>query len=804
MSAAQAPLLAPAAQRGRQARIAASEALAAAHIPYVRQADAFTLQTRSGDLVQIFQLDGKPFETESASELDRLKEGRNTLLRALAGGDYALWQHVVRRRIYPDLSPRPPAGFARDLDAQWQARLQRQQLYVNDLYLSLVRRAGSPSTALAQRLRRALSPEQDRELARREYRQALRELHQHAENLIGKLAPYRPRRLTTHSGAQGLQSELLRFCLQVLTGNDRPVLLPLQPLDRYLPSTTDYFGGEALELRSPGGSRFGALLSIKEYAAQTFAGMLDRLFTLPGEAILTQSFTFIGRGTALEALGRQARIMDSIDDPALSQIEQIEEARDDLASSRLVYGSHHLTVMPLVAHANELDQACHEVDRRLSDLGLIVVRESGGAMELARWAQLPGNFAYIARPAPISSRNFAAFASLHNDAYGQPTGNHWGSAVAILETVGGTPYHFNFHDGDSGNTLVVGATGSGKTTVIGFLLAQARRLGTRIVYFDKDRGADLLIRALGGRYSVIRRGEPSGFNPLQLPEDEPTQAFLADWLGLLLTARGERLSAGDVLHLRRAIHDSYRLPPEQRRLAVIAAFLPRVSESALAERLQPWHGSGPQAWVFDHEADQLALDGEVLGFDLTDVLRDPVIRVPVLYYLLHRVDRILAEGHRTIIVIDEGWAALKDPVFSPLVDDWSRTLRKRGGLVVFASQSPESITEHPLGTVIVSQSPTHIFMPNPKSTAKAFDGYNLTPRELDLILTLDTESRCCLIKHGHHSVIARLDLKDMDDAVAILSGRQQTVSLADTVRSEVGDDPGRWIPEFHRRRRALA
>lgn len=797
-------MLRPAGTRSRNARTAAREAQAAEHIPYICQADGVTLQTRSGDLVQIFRLDGKPFETESAAELDRLKDGRNTLLRALAGGEYALWQHVVRRRVHPDLASAPPPGFARDLDTQWQARLQTQQLYVNELYLSLVRRAGDPSTALAHRLQRALSPKVDRQAAQRQHHQALRELHQQADNLMAKLAPYHPRRLGTTTSAQGLQSELLGFCLQLLTGTARPVLLPTLPLDRYLPSTTDYFGGEAFEVRSPGGSRFGAVLSIKEYAAQTFAGMLDRLFTLPGEAILTQSFAFIGRGTALEALGRQARIMESIDDPALSQIEEIEAARDDLASSRLVYGSHHLTVVPLVERAEELDQACHEIDRRLSDLGLIVVRESGGAMELARWAQLPGNFAYIARPAPISSRNFAAFASLHNDATGKPDGNHWGSAVAILETVSGTPYHFNFHDGDSGNTLVVGATGSGKTTVIAFLLAQARRLDTRIVYFDKDRGADLLIRALGGRYSVIRRGEPSGFNPLQLPDGEATQAFLADWLGLLLTARGESLNASDVLHLRRAIHDSYRLPPEQRRLAVIAAFLPRVSQSALAERLQPWHGSGPQGWVFDHEADELALDGQVMGFDLTDVLRDPVIRVPVLYYLLHRVDRILAEGHRTIIVIDEGWAALRDPVFSPLVDDWSRTLRKRGGLVIFASQSPESITQHPLGLVIVSQSPTHIFMPNPKSTAKAFEGYNLTPRELDLILSLDTESRCCLIKHGHHSVIARLDLKGMEDSVAILSGRQQTVALADAVRAKVGDDPTHWIPEFHRRRRNLA
>jgi type IV secretion system protein VirB4 len=180
-----------------------------------------------------------------------------------------------------------------------------------------------------------------------------------------------------------------------------------------------------------------------------------------------------------------------------------------------------------------------------------------------------------------------------------------------------------------------------------------------------------------------------------------------------------------------------------------------------------------------------------------------VIRAPALYYMLQRVDRVLAAGKPTIIVIDEGWAALADPIFSDLVEDWERTIRKRGGLAMFASQSPESITQNPVGSVIVSQSPTHVFMPNPKSEAKAFEGYNLTERELELILTLDKESRCFLIKHGRHSVVAKLDLSGFEDEIAILSGRQETVELLDRILAEVGDDPAAWMPVFHRRRKSL-
>jgi type IV secretion system protein VirB4 len=796
-------ILKAAATRSRAARIAEREAGAAQHVPYVRMADAWTVETRSGDLVQVLRLEGKSFETEDARELDRLKATRNTLLRALSGGDFALWQHIVRRRVQPELPGAIPPGFAAELDRKWFARLRDRKLYVNDLYLSLVRRAPRGSAGLALRLQRALSPARDAELGRRERDQALRELHQQAANLEAKLAPYGACRLGAVETQAAPLSEPLRFVHHLLTGRDRPVALSQSPLDGYLPGATDFHGNEAFEMRGPGWSRFGAVLAVKEYAPQTWAGMLDALFTLPCEAIVTQSFAFIGRGASLEMLARQARIMESIEDPALSQIDEIEQARDDLASGRLVYGSHHFSVVPVVESAGALDAACNEIDKRLTDLGLITVRETGGAMELARWAQLPANFAYVARPAPIASTNFAAFASLHNYAYGQPAGNHWGPAVTILETVSGTPYFFNFHDGDNGNTIVVGASGSGKTALMTFLLAQALRTGCRVVYFDKDRGADLFVRALGGHYSLIRPGEATGFNPLRLPDAPGTRAMLGNWLGSLLTARGERLSAQESLVVQQAVADTFRLPEAERRLAVIAAFFPRISAGRLLERLQPWHGQGQYAWLFDNPEDRLALDQKVMGFDLTEVLKDPVIRAPALYYMLQRVDRVLARGKPTVIVVDEGWAALADPVMTPLVNDWERTIRKRGGLVLFASQSPESITRNPIGSVIIGQSPTHIFMPSPNAEPRVFEGYNLSQRELELILTLDRESRCFLVKHGRHSVLCRLDLAGMADEIALLSGRTETVELLDLILPETGEDPAAWMPVFQSRRKSL-
>ena len=79
----------------------------------------------------------------------------------------------------------------------------------------------------------------------------------------------------------------------------------------------------------------------------------------------------------------------------------------------------------------------------------------------------------------LSSANFSGLSSMHNFATGRASGVHWGMPISILETTSQTPYWFNFHQRDIGHFLVTGPTGSGKTVVLTFLLAQAFRISSR-------------------------------------------------------------------------------------------------------------------------------------------------------------------------------------------------------------------------------------------------------------------------------------------------------------------------------------
>ncbi|WP_174275581.1 VirB4 family type IV secretion/conjugal transfer ATPase [uncultured Sphingomonas sp.] len=770
-------------------RIVAKEVPAGRHLPYAAHVDAHTIETRDGLLMQTIHLRGLLFETADTDELNYRKRLRDAVLQAIGSSRFAIYHHIVRRRVDMGQAATFPDAFSQRLDDAWQARLSARALYVNDLYLTIVRRPLQGRVGVLDRVRDLFG----RSDGKRADAQDLRQLDTARDALIAALGSYGPRLLGVYDTPQGPCSEPLAFLSDLFNGELRPVLLPMQDLGAYLPYRRISFGQETIELAPAGRTprSFTGIVSIKDYPGQTSAGMFDELLRLPFELVMSQSFGFVDRQAALGRMNLALRRMRSAEDEAVSLRANLAQAKDEVAAGRAGFGEHHMTIAIRGDSPAAVDAGVAEVQATLADLGVITVREDI-ALEPAFWAQFPGNFKYIARRGLVSTGNFAALASGHNFASGQAVGNHWGDAVTLFETTAAGPYHFNFHQGDLGNFTVIGPSGSGKTVVLNFLLAQARKFDPRIVFFDKDRGAELFIRAIGGRYDVLRPGTSSGLNPLQLPDTPANRQFLIDWITLLAGT----VDLEDVARIKDAIDANYAQPPEHRRLRHLAELFRgdrRPHADDLWSRLRPWWGDGERAWLFDAERDLTDLDARAVGFDMTQILDDATVRTPAMMYLFHRVEERL-DGTPSIIVVDEGWKALDDEVFVRRIKDWEKTIRKRNGIVGFATQSAQDALESRIASAIIEQAATQIFMANPKARAEDYrDGFGLTGHEYELIRSLPDSAHCFLIKHGSESVVARLNLSGERDLLTILSGRERTVRLLDEIRQTHGDDPSAWL-----------
>ena len=765
------------------------------HVPYVALYNENTLLTRNEDLIQVIKIEGLPFETSSDDYLRLRKRFRNNLLRTLAKSQYALYVHTVRRKqhVYP--GGQYPSGFAHNLNEAWKVRHQRLELFVNDIYLSIVRKPrmsgvaglnGLVSQVLGKRLDR------ERELA---LRVAAKDLEELTSRFMTSLSEYRAQLLSSVESPRGIFSELLRFVGFLTNCEDRPMRVPRMDLCRYLPCNRLIFGRDAFEVRGINRSRVGAILSIKEYESSTEYGLLDDFLTVPVEMIITQSFVFVDRPKAKEAMEMQQRRMEQVEDRSLSQIEEIDEALDDITAGRIAEGLHHLTVTVRAADIPELDRALALVTDAFVNIGVVAVREDLN-MELCYWAQLPGNFPYITRGSMISSMNFAAFASLHNYNCGSPVGNHWGPSISILETRSGTPYYFNWHVEQVGHTLFAAPTGVGKSTLMNFLIAQSAKVDPMVIYFDKDHGAEIFIRAMRGVHSMISLGKKTGFNPLQLPDTPTNRDFLNKWFGLLLTAFGESLTAEDIEVIKQAVEGNYSLDIADRKLEHVAEFFGLKSPGRLGGRLANWYGAGRYASLFDNDEDVLGFSNRLYGFEMGQIIDDDKACAPVVAYLFHRIQMVL-DGQPVIIVLEEGAKLIRNPYFPPMLDDWLTTLRKRNGMVVFVT--PDLTATYKYGSDnLVKQTATKIFMANEKADRASYiDQFCLSDGEFEIIRTLNPSERVLLIKHGKDSVLAKLDLSELRQFIPILSGTTTNVQILHNLINELGsDDPDIWLTPF--------
>jgi type IV secretion system protein VirB4 len=803
----------------RRASALRREWSAARRIPYTAHVAPRLVRTADGDFVQAFRLGGASFETADDEVLNNWHERLNVLWRNLASPNVALWVHVIRRRERSGPTGTEGSGFAERLAARYQARLAAEALMVNDLYVSLVYRpiAGAAPGLIASVLsaRRAQSTAPD-------LPDALDACEKLAQTLSASLAHYEPEALGVYEHGARRCSSLLELLALLLNVERRPIALSKAPLNEVLATTRPIFGTETIEYRLPTQTRFGAMLGIKEYASPTTVGMYDVLLSAPFEFVLSQSFAFLTKGTSQGLLQRQYNQMANAGDFAVSQAEELKEALDALTANEFVMGDHHLTLQvlsaPVAVPAGGAARALKTLNddvalarSLLADTGLTTAREDL-ALEAAYWAQLPGCFGLRPRKAPISSRNFSAQSSFHNFPCGRARGNCWGEALALLITSARSPYYFSLHASDprdpeggsrkdTGHTFICGPTGSGKSVFIGFMLSMLTRQGVTQVVFDKDRGLEILVRALGGTYLPLKNGIATGFNPLRLPLTPANLEFLKSWLRSLVRGSAP-LSVREENDLDHALLGTLALDPEARRLSRLVEFTDATHLEGVQQRLARWCESthGPYGWVFDNAEDLLAeeLAGRALfGVDVTDFLDHAVTRAPVTLYLFH-VARALLDGRRFVCWMDEFWRLLGDPAFETFAKDGPKTWRKLNAVMCLATQSASDVLGSPISRTIIEQTPTKILFPNPDADAAEYqEALGLSEREFRLIKEqLEPGARQFLIKQGHHSVVCELDLKGFEAEVKVLSGRASTVEALHRILDRHGTSPERWLPVF--------
>jgi type IV secretion system protein VirB4 len=777
-------------------------------IPYSAHWNKSTLITEKEELIQVIKVGGFSFETADDDDLDIKKNLRNTLFKGLSSGGISLYFHIIRRRnsIFKGIKTKKVSSsqsFSEQLNQAWIEKQQGHDAFVNELYISVIKGSDTAGAAIFEYLLEKFQRKTNKANWEKQMHEKYGELEEVTGRIIATLSDYQATLLSIFEEDSTVYSEVLGFLGEIINcGVKSRYAVGGCSIASALPTQRLYFGGKAIEVRGPSGVKYAGMVSLKEYAPMTSSGIFDGFLQMPIEMVITQSFSFSNRQVAIGKMQLQQNRMIQAEDKAVSQIQEISEALDMAMSGRIGFGLHHLTIMCTEDSPKKLDNVLNQVMVELSNTGMQPIREKIN-MEPCFWGQLPGNGGFIIRKATVNTLNLASFCSLHNYPIGKVSGNHWGDAVTVLNTTSGTPYFFNFHLRDVGHTTIIGPTGSGKTILMNFLCAQSQKFNCRMFFFDKDRGAEIFIRSIDGVYSVIDPGRKCGFNPLKLSENGENKNFLLEWLKLLVSVNGEKLTSEDIKVLNSAVEGNYRLKYEDRVLRNIVPFLGIETEGSLASRISLWHGNGSHANVFDNDDDILDFNkAKNFGFEMAELLQNTTALGPVLLYIFHRINSSL-DGRPTMIVLDEAWALIDNPIFAPKIKDWLKVLRKLNAMVIFATQSVEDASKSDISDTLIQQTATQIFLPNLKATEVYKTGFMLSEREYSLIKTTDPGSRYFLLKQGTDAVVAKLDLKGMTDIINILSGRTETIGLLYEIMREYGYEAEEWLPIFYKKCREM-
>lgn len=802
------------------------------HLSLTHLYDPTIFIASDGQIGCCIRITGTSFQTEDNSTLNHFKSLWHHALCCL-NDDFCVYVHTQRQKIKLTLPGKFNDAFSAQVNKTYQSS-QQHPFYENQHTLTLIYKCHDrPGVKGPIKLLQTINRKTQQLNVSEQKEIAVEKLIKAREQLVGLLADFQPRLLGLKDSDLNY-SELLNFLSSLLNANqgfphpfpnhlppigkslkDCEKNLSLYPdgnLSQYLPRMRLFFG-ETIELQ-PSNSEpiFANTLTIKSYGTVTTPCLLDKLLQLDCEYLYTNSFALTDNNTAHSLINKQVVKMENASNPALSQLQQLIECREQLASDQLKVGYHHNSLMLFSHDSDQLKQAIQEAIKLFAEIGFVCTPETLG-QEAAFWAQFPCNQKYIVRSTLITSQNFVDLCSLHNYSSGYRDSNHLGAAVSLLESPARTPIFFNFHSQGSnkktditpGHTTIIGGNGSGKTVFMGFMDSQMGRYGGRSFFFDRDRGLEIYVNACDGSYLSIAPSQTIALNPFSLADTPENRQFLKKWLAMLVSKEQEvELPAAIQTEVAHCVDYAYEtLNPKSRCLANAVKLLP--IDFPRWHQLNRWlkhpfqqNNTGDYAYLFDHQQDQLSLSPHKVGFDLTELFSEPnIVLTATMMYLFHRIEESL-DGQRVSIYLDEGWAYLDNPFWQNKLRQWLPTLRKKNCHIVLATQSPASVVESSLSAQLLDNCATNIFFCNPKANyEKHYQHFNLSEAEFNFIKKTSPKLRYFLYKQANNSLVAKLNLSALDKELAVFSANPITLKRYKDLQQQYSHQAESWLPHFY-------
>lgn len=715
------------------------------HLPWAALVAPGVVLNKDGSFQRSLRFRGPDLESATEAELVSVCARANNALRRLGTG-WALFFDAARIEAlgYPDSLFPDPVSWLVDEERRAHFDGRRGQHFESRYHVTLTY---LPAADQVSRAERALL-ERDTPQQGRDWRQELRAFTAETDRVLDLLSGFMPEVRALDDG------ETLTFLHGCISTRHHPVAVPETPmyLDGLLVDTPLSGGIEPML-----GDRHLRTVTVLGFPNATRPGLLDALNHEAFEYRWATRFLCLDKAAAAKALTKVrrqwfnkrksiAQLMREVmtnepvpltDSDADNKVLDADLALQSLGGDHVAFG--HLTITITVSDEDRAaaEEKVRIVERIVNGLGFTCIRESVNAVE-AWLGSLPGHVYANVRQPLVSTLNLAHLMPLSAVWAGPARNDHLdGPPLLYAESAGATPFRLSTHVGDVGHMLVVGPTGAGKSVLLALLALQFRRYaGSQVYIFDKGYSARAVTLAMGGSHHALGDGGADGetlaFQPLRDIDDMAERAWAADWIASLLAHENVAVTPEVKDALWSALTSLAGAPVEQRTLTGLSILL---QSNALKAALTPWTVEGPFGRLLDAAESGLEL-AEVQCFETEALMNTASVVLPVLTYLFHRLEERF-DGRPTLLILDEAWVFLDNPVFAARIREWLKVLRKKNVSVVFATQSLADIADSSIAPAIVESCPQRIFLANDRAAepqARAvYERFGLNERQVELI-----------------------------------------------------------------------
>ena len=722
--------------------------------------DGIILQ-KDGSLMAGFYYRGNDINSSTETERNVLRAKVNSILARLGSGWMA---HIDGLRIssnsYPESSKSYfPDEVTRNIDAERRDQYQKEGAHYESVYVLMLTylpplNASSKVEAMMidDGLAGGKKVKQKGEQIVKHFKTTLVELEE------GLTSVMRLKRLTSYEYVDEHQNthvadELLQYINGTITGDFHTINRP--PCPMYLDSVLgmqDFATGVQPMI----GDKYIAAVTINGFPQESFQGILASLDSMPFNYRWNTRFIYMDATESVSEIKKYRRQWQQkvrgfftqlfqtnsgvVNLDAAAMVGETDTALSEANSGIVKYGYYSNTIIILDSDPVALDQHSREARQMIQKLGFGASIEDVNTVE-AWLGTLPGQSKPNVRRPLLHTMQLADMLPLTSVWPGAefcPCDKFPDNSPPLMHcsTDGATPFRLNLHVEDLGHTLIIGPTGSGKSTLLATLTAQFRRYPrAKIFAFDKGNSLLPLTKATGGLHFDIGRDDSKlAFCPLKYVTTHQEQAWAEEWIETLLVLQGVTVTPQH----KNAIHKGMSLirDVEGDKGRSLTDFVTNLQNDEITEALAHYTIAGPMGRLLDAEEDGLDISN-FITFEIEELMdMGEKNMIPVLLYLFHRIEQNL-DGSPALLVLDEAWVMLGNPVFKAKIREWLKVLRKANTSVILATQSVSDASKSGILDVLKESCPTKILLPNEvaqeEGSRQLYELLGLNSRQLSII-----------------------------------------------------------------------